>query len=128
MAFRPDLIDRLFARFGAMYGNRFLDMWREIDIVDVKKCWVDELSKFAVGDIGKAVSDLKANNFPPTLPEFLQLCEKAKGQRESMQIRMTALPPRIESSEELETAKARCFATARKLGMMKFIEGMGDGK
>lgn len=118
MAFRPDLIDRLFARFGAMYGNRFLDMWREIDIVDVKKCWVDELSKFAIGDIGKAVGDLKANNFPPTLPEFLQLCEKAKGQRESLTIRTNypVLPPAsIKTETEYIAAQQRCMEAVRNL-------------
>ena len=64
-----------------MYGNKFLDMWRDIDIADVKKCWSDELRIFSVEQVGVAVDRLKCNNFPPTLPEFLSLCEMARKER-----------------------------------------------
>jgi len=61
----------------AMYGNRFLDMWRDIDLVDVKRCWGDELANYSILQITLAVNGLNKRPFSPTLPEFLELCEKA---------------------------------------------------
>lgn len=116
-AFQPDLIDRLFMRFSAMYGNKFLDMWKDIEIADVKKCWSDELRIFSVEQVGIAVGNLKNNNFPPTLPEFLQLCESAR--KDKPRNTFIALPKRTEDaaqSQEWHDAKARCLGTVARLG------------
>lgn len=117
-AFQPALIDRLFARFAAMYGNRFADMWAGINIDDVKKCWADELRIFSVDHVGVAIDGLKTRNFPPTLPEFLQLCESARREapRQYAQER-SGMPTDAEmNSPECLAAKARCMATVARLG------------
>jgi hypothetical protein len=118
MAFHSGLIDRLFARFGAMYGSKFLDMWANSEMSDVKKCWSDELRIFSVEQVGIAVGNLKVKNFPPTLPEFLQLCESAR----ALKPRVTpyiALPEVIKgdkNSQYIEEAKERCLETVARLG------------
>ncbi len=73
------LTERVFARLAIMYGNKFADMWRGIDLAEVKRAWGDELASFTVPEVAGAIKALRANTFPPTLPEFLQLCEKARG-------------------------------------------------
>jgi hypothetical protein len=73
------LTERVFARLAIMYGNKFADMWRGIDLSEVKRAWGDELASFTVSEVAGAIKALRANTFPPTLPEFLQLCEKARG-------------------------------------------------
>ena len=79
-------------------------MWRDIDFADVKKCWADELRIFSVDQVGIAVDGLKQNNFPPTLPEFLQLCGRARkaAPREFPQATNAQLP----SIEQCNTAEA----------------------
>lgn len=69
-------IDRLFHRFDLLYGNRFIDGWKGIDIAEVKQCWYQELSKFDLETIGMALD--KVGVHPPGLPEFIELCLKAK--------------------------------------------------
>jgi len=110
-AFQPDLIDRLFARFAAMYGNRFADMWAGISIDEVKKCWADELRIFSVDQVGKAVDSLKSNNFPPTLPEFLQYCAQARRDAPRNHEVRDALPDL--SDADADAARERCMETMR---------------
>ncbi len=123
-AFQPEHVERLFARLTAMYGNRFIDMWRDINMADVKSCWADELRVFSVDQIGMAIEGLKAFPFPPTLPEFLQLCEQARLQRP--RVIQPALPAMVENPDAVEKARADCFANARKLGMVKVVEAAMD--
>lgn len=114
--FQPAMIDRLFGRLTMMYGNKFLDMWASSPIEDVKKCWSDELRIFSVEQIGLAVSNLKTHNFPPTLPEFLQLCESAR--RERPRSSPTPLPDKRgynPNDPAILAAKARCMETVAKL-------------
>ena len=101
----------------AMYGSKFLDMWANSSMDDVKKCWSDELRIFSVEQVGIAVGNLKNNNFPPTLPEFLQLCESAR--KDKPRSTFVALPKRTEDakqSQQWHEAKARCLETVARLG------------
>lgn len=85
---------------------------------EVKKCWSDELRIFSIEQVGIAVGNLKNKNFPPTLPEFLQLCESARAQKPRSQ-GYVALPKPAEDakqSQEWHEAKARCMETVKKLG------------
>ena len=105
MAFHHGLIDRLFARFGAMYGNKFLDMWANVDMGNVKKYWGDELRIFSIEQIGIAVVNLKNKTYqtgmPPTLPEFIQLCESARAQKPRIYT-APSLPQLSQASESQE--------------------------
>ncbi len=72
----PDAwIDRLFARFHAMYGKAWLDNWAGIALDDVKAIWAQDLARFDADTLRKALDHCKAHNrFPPSCPEFVGLC------------------------------------------------------
>jgi hypothetical protein len=78
-ALPAEWIERIFALMLASYGTKFTDLWRGTDLVAVKAMWAEKLGGFA--DKPKAIKDalnaLDERPFPPTLPEFLNLCREA---------------------------------------------------
>jgi len=74
-----NVIDRLFARLEAAYGSRWMNMWGNTALSNVKALWAEKLGGFHenLGAIGYALDALDEHPFPPTLPEFLALCRKA---------------------------------------------------
>jgi hypothetical protein len=119
---RSKLVERLFLRMSVLYGNRFADMWEGIDLEEVKKCWADEISAFSIAQIAGAVERLKKANWPPTLPEFLAMCEG-----DQLKPATTAHLPYKQKSDkydpndpEIVAARERCMETARRLGMAIF--------
>lgn len=58
----------------AFYGARFADAWRGVDVGEVKAVWAEELGAYTVAEIQRGIASLKERQFPPTLPEFLQIC------------------------------------------------------
>ena len=70
-------IDRLFARFGAMYGAQWAEKWRGFDIAEVKATWAEDLDGCTGNQLRMALDHVKANcAFPPSLPEFLGYCRQ----------------------------------------------------
>lgn len=67
-------VERLFARFASMYGARFLDLWRDVDHAELKQAWAEELGGLSVAEIKRGLDACSSKTFPPTLPEFIQLC------------------------------------------------------
>lgn len=67
-------IDRLFARFEAMYGAKFADAWRGCNIAHVKTVWADSLGGCSRDELAAGVAKCMERDWPPTLPEFLKLC------------------------------------------------------
>ena len=76
----PDAwIDRLFDRLEAGYGSKWLNMWGNTNLANVKSLWAEKLAGFADNPkaLAYALDCLDEHPFPPTLPEFLALCRKA---------------------------------------------------
>lgn len=96
-------IERIFGRLEDFYGARFLDMWRGTDLLRVKATWSEKLVRFADNPkaIGYALDALEQKPFPPTLPEFLELCRQAPRQERA------ALP---EPKCDAETARRHLAA------------------
>lgn len=67
-------IDALFSKMLSIYGNKFLEMWRGVDINTVKTIWAQELSKLSREEISKGANALMKQEWPPTLPQFIKLC------------------------------------------------------
>lgn len=67
-------IERLFARFLALYGERFSRMWANADLAEVKATWADRLGGFQGESLAHALKACDERPYPPTLPEFLGLC------------------------------------------------------
>ena len=70
-------VEKLFARFSAMYGRKFADLWADCNLRDVKATWAEDLAGFTGEEIKRGVDACKTRTFPPTLPEFVQLCRPA---------------------------------------------------
>jgi len=67
-------IEKLFDRMISHYGNKFLDMWRDIDLQGVKATWAHELGKLSRDEIAHGANALSGQEWPPTLPQFISLC------------------------------------------------------
>lgn len=79
MPLDPSWIDALFARFEAMYGQQFVDKWKNVDIAMVKQEWADALHGMDREIIKAALQACRENNtFPPSSPEFYQLCRSLR--------------------------------------------------
>lgn len=87
-------VERLFERFAAMYGGKFLDLWRDMDVAAVKSAWAEDLAGLTVDEIKSGLAALKTRPWPPTLPEFIALCRPA-------------IDPRTEWAEACEQMRIR---------------------
>lgn len=68
-------IDKLFARFGGLYGKHWLDLWVGVPMADVKEAWSEALKYAGADQIRQALRYCQTHNkFPPTAPEFAALC------------------------------------------------------
>lgn len=68
-------VDALFARFGAIYGAKFSLQWAGVDPVELKRTWLDALCRFRAEEVGAALEACARDvKFPPTLPEFIDIC------------------------------------------------------
>lgn len=108
--------------FHGMYGNLFLSRFAtgELDaegkdrgVKSAMVVWQSDLSRFDADVIRHAAERCKAEHvkFPPTLPEFLEICRSLQPRRASVQTQAT-----IGMSDDLKssyTAKARAMAMAR---------------
>jgi hypothetical protein len=74
-------VERLFERFASMYGAKFLDLWRDMDIARVKDAWAEELAGLTVDEIKTGLAAMKTKPWPPTLPEFIVLCRPPRDAR-----------------------------------------------
>ena len=114
-------IDRLFARFHAMYGKHWLDLWGGAPMADVKAVWAEDLSGVSGEQIRRALDHCKGNaKFPPTCPEFVALCRQF---RDTPSTTLYLPAPRGELPEPtkaildgyLDGKRKDCKAWARKI-------------
>lgn len=67
-------IDRLWQRFLVMYGNKFADMWRDLDPDAVKQAWAEDLAGYTADELKRGLEWCKTQSWPPTLPQFMTAC------------------------------------------------------
>lgn len=68
-------VESLFARMQGMYGNKFLDMWRDTDVAMVKALWADEMGKLSNDELKRGYAALMKRDWPPSLPEYVKMCK-----------------------------------------------------
>ncbi|HJV73143.1 MAG TPA: hypothetical protein VJ654_02890 [Noviherbaspirillum sp.] len=68
-------VESLFSRMEAMYGAKFLDMWRGTDAGLVKQLWADEMGKLSTEDLKRGYAALMTRDWPPSLPEYVKMCK-----------------------------------------------------
>jgi hypothetical protein len=68
-------VESLFARMQGIYGNKFLDMWRDTDTEMVKALWADEMGKLSNEELKRGYAALMTRDWPPSLPEYVKMCK-----------------------------------------------------
>lgn len=67
-------VDRIFEKIAVVYGQQFLNRWRDIDLNTVKSDWCHELSGFEKNPNAIAYALANLPDTPPTVLQFKQLC------------------------------------------------------
>ena len=68
-------VESLFGRMEAMYGSKFLDMWRGADVEMVKALWAEEMGKLSSEELKRGYGMLMQRDWPPSLPEYVKMCK-----------------------------------------------------
>lgn len=68
----------LFEKMTRMWGNTFLDKWRDVDLEGVMIEWGKGLRKLSSSELKAGVDALMSLKFPPSLPEFYGLCKQMR--------------------------------------------------
>jgi len=105
-ALSPAVVERLFARFMAIYGaQKVATAWGNVDVAERNSTWGAALGRFDVHVLADACNDLAMNgtSWPPTLPEFVDVCER----REQRPGHKLALPVPSRSKEALRQGAER---------------------
>lgn len=71
-------MERLFELMLNHYGKRFLDQWANVDPEGLKQHWAQQLATLTEAELKRGISRLDQCTWPPTLPEFRQLCRSAQ--------------------------------------------------
>lgn len=115
----PAWVDRLFSRLAAYYGSQKLaTMWVDADMAEVKAVWSEQLGRFEPASISAALQRLvdSGNQWPPTLPEFVELCRQAAIGRQQAGM---ALPAPGGARTDTETAKRKVAELLEGLARVK---------
>lgn len=64
----------MFERLSAMYGSKFATMWAGVNPQSIKAVWAEELGELSGEEIADGLRACMDRDWPPTLPEFMRLC------------------------------------------------------
>ena len=71
-------VEELFRKLTAYFGSRLADMWRGVDLDDIKREWGIALAKLSRNELKAGVGALLSLKHAPTLPEFHALCKQMR--------------------------------------------------
>jgi hypothetical protein len=87
-------------------------MWRGCDLQDVKRVWAEELADMSSEELARGVSACRDRKFPPTLPEFRELCRPAPDYERAFAEAVEQMRRR-ESGEDTWSSAAVYWAAAK---------------
>ena len=123
MSLQTRVIDRLFDRMAATYGQQWMAMWGALPINDVKSLWAHELQGFGhrLEAIAYALDHLPER--PPNLVAFKALC------RQAPYTDAQPLPPPPADPERVHSAVATMRSTSdtRATGGRSLAQACIDG-
>lgn len=70
-------VERLFQRMEDRYGSMWADRYGAFPRERVKRSWAEDLADISRDELTRGVSACRDRKFPPTLPEFRELCRPA---------------------------------------------------
>jgi hypothetical protein len=94
-----------------IYGARFLDLWANVDPLDVQAEWSAALHGMSREDLQRGIGAMYHARYAPTLPEFIELCSPPRPVPLAHQYRIEQAVERTDS----ETARARLAGIAGKI-------------
>lgn len=103
----------LFEKMSAIYGARFLDLWRDVNPEAVHAEWSAALRGMKREDLQRGVVALYRTRYAPTLPEFIALCEPPAPVPLAQQFRLESAVDRTDS----ETARSKLADIADAIPM-----------
>jgi len=71
-------VEALFDAMSATYGTRFADLWRGAKIENIKRQWGVELARLTSAQMKAGRETMTDLERPPTLPEFMAHCRRAR--------------------------------------------------
>jgi hypothetical protein len=71
-------VNALFEKMTRMWGNSFLDKWRDVDLEGVMQEWGKGLRKLSSAELKAGVDSLITLKYSPSLPEFYGLCKQMR--------------------------------------------------
>lgn len=96
-------IDRIHTRLLARYGSRWLAMWDEIHMADVREDWFSQLEDLSQRRVDYALANLP-QDFPPNAAQFRAIALRCPYQAQPALAAPPANPQRL--AEELGRLKA----------------------
>lgn len=115
-ALPSELIERLFLRFQAIYGNRVAQMWGDTDPQEVRQTWERELNTFQPSDIKSALETMRTAypDYPPTLFQFVGMARDHRIKR--VQTAEKLPPPKADPEQAREILRrVREMLTSKKV-------------
>lgn len=87
-------VRRLFQKLSARYGTLFSDRYAGVPHEVLVREWACELAGYSAQELQRGLDALRANKFPPSLPEFLELCRPGLDPHEAYVEAMRLMPLR----------------------------------
>ena len=106
-ALPPAAVDRLFARFAAIYGaQKMAGAWGNVDVSERNATWSEALGRFSLDVVGDGVRELAedGSGWPPSAPEFAAICQRHADRPGRS---LMALPVPNRSPEEIAVGRER---------------------
>ena len=115
-------VDRLFARFAAIYGaQKIAGTWGNVDVDERNATWAEGLGRFDLDVIGDAVRELAEDGtgWPPSLPEFAAVCQR-HADRPCRSVRALPVPKRsaaeiAEGAANMQRIKAMLARVTKRM-------------
>jgi len=67
-------VEKFFGNLTMLYGNRMEKMWQGLDRNQVMAFWHQKLDGYSRDEFTRGVKAVDSLEYPPTLPQFLNLC------------------------------------------------------
>lgn len=107
-------VEKIFGHMEGLYGSKFSNLWRGTDLDKVKALWAEKLGPFMARPeaIKQALNALDSQPYPPTLPEFLELCIQASRRIGEAQHKRISYTPSEEERERHKQMARQATAAA----------------
>lgn len=119
-------IDRLFLRMASLYGKLWFDSWGDTPIAEMKADWIDAIrrNKIGLNAVFKACDKCadEGINFPPTLPQFIQLCKASTPQEMTKAIGRQFTPEELQKNHERITQISHGISAKAKTDFRAWIK------